>query len=316
MADRCDAGCFGHPRRHGPGHAVHRRPHVGKVQTSLASIHLVEEETILKTSVRGVCRAFVVTSLLALVLATIALGGCRKEAVKIGATSVPHAEILEFAKPLLEKEGIEIDIVEFNDYVQPNIQLADKQLAANFFQHIPYLEDFSAERNLDLTWIAKIHIEPMGIYAGKVKKLEDLKDGDQVGIPNDVTNAGRALALLEKAGLLKFKDGVGVKASVLDVEENPRNLRIVELNAEILPHSLADLAVAVINGNFAIQANLSPLNDALFIEDSDSPFANVLAVRTADKDDKVLKRIAEVLTSEEVRGFILEKYKGGVVPAF
>jgi D-methionine transport system substrate-binding protein len=270
----------------------------------------------LKTSVRGVCRAFVVTSLLALVLTTIALGGCRKEAVKIGATSVPHAEILEFAKPLLEKEGIEIDIVEFNDYVQPNIQLEDKQLAANFFQHIPYLEDFSAERNLDLTWIAKIHIEPMGIYAGKVEKLDDLKDGDQVGIPNDVTNAGRALALLEKAGLLKLKDGVGVKASVLDVEENPRNLRIVELNAEILPHSLADLAVAVINGNFAIQADLSPLNDALFIEDSDSPFANVLAVRTADKDDKVLKKVAEVLNSDEVREFILEKYKGGVVPAF
>jgi len=257
-----------------------------------------------------------VIGLVALVLMTVALGGCGKKAVKIGATSVPHAEILEFAKPLLKKEGIEIDIVEFNDYVQPNIQLADKQLAANFFQHIPYLEDFSAERNLDLTWIAKIHIEPMGIYPGKVKKLDDLKNGDQVGIPNDVTNAGRALALLERAGLIKLKDGIGVKASVLDVEENPRNLKLVELNAEILPHSLADLAVAVINGNFAIQAGLSPLEDALFLEDSESPFANVLAVRAADKDDEVLKKIAEILTSEEVREFILEKYKGGVVPAF
>jgi len=270
----------------------------------------------LRTSFRGAYRTFVVIGLVALVLMTVALGGCGKKAVKIGATSVPHAEILEFAKPLLKKEGIEIDIVEFNDYVQPNIQLADKQLAANFFQHIPYLEDFSAERNLDLTWIAKIHIEPMGIYPGKVKKLDDLKNGDQVGIPNDVTNAGRALALLERAGLIKLKDGIGVKASVLDVEENPRNLKLVELNAEILPHSLADLAVAVINGNFAIQAGLSPLEDALFLEDSESPFANVLAVRAADKDDEVLKKIAEILTSEEVREFILEKYKGGVVPAF
>lgn len=270
----------------------------------------------MRTSFRGAYRTFVVIGLVALVLMTVALGGCGKKAVKIGATSVPHAEILEFAKPLLKKEGIEIDIVEFNDYVQPNIQLADKQLAANFFQHIPYLEDFSAERNLDLTWIAKIHIEPMGIYPGKVKKLDDLKNGDQVGIPNDVTNAGRALALLERAGLIKLKDGIGVKASVLDVEENPRNLKLVELNAEILPHSLADLAVAVINGNFAIQAGLSPLEDALFLEDSESPFANVLAVRAADKDDEVLKKIAEILTSEEVREFILEKYKGGVVPAF
>jgi len=270
----------------------------------------------LRTSLRGVCRFFVSLGLVALVLMTVALGGCGKKAVKIGATPVPHAEILEFVKPLLEKEGIEIEIVEFNDYVQPNIQLAEKQLAANFFQHIPYLEDFSAQRNLDLTWIAKVHIEPMGVYPGKVKKLEDLKAGDQVGIPNDVTNAGRALALLEKAGLIRLKEGVGVTATVLDIEENPKNLKMVELNAEILPHSLTDLAVAVINGNFAIQAGLSPLNDALFIEDSDSPFANVLAVRSADKDDPVLKKIAEVLNSDEVRDFILEKYKGGVVPAF
>lgn len=270
----------------------------------------------LRTSIKGVGRVAVVVGFIALISLAVALGGCGKKAVKIGATAVPHAEILEFAKPLLEKEGIEIEIVEFNDYVQPNVQLADKQLAANFFQHIPYLEDFSAQRNLDLTWIAKIHIEPMGIYPGKVKKLEDLKDGDQVGIPNDVTNAGRALALLEKAGLIKLKDGVGVKATVLDVVENPRNLKLVELNAEILPHSLADLGVAVINGNFAIQAKLSPLTDALFLEEGDSPFANVLAVRKADKDDPVLKKIAEVLTSPAVKEFILDKYKGGVLPAF
>jgi D-methionine transport system substrate-binding protein len=274
------------------------------------------EEIVLTRTIISRGRIVLALCLIAVVSLSLVLSGCKSKSLKIGATSVPHAEILEFAAPLFEEAGIEVEIVEFNDYVQPNIQLADKQLAANFFQHIPYLEDFSAERNLDLTWIAKVHIEPMGVYPGKVDKLEDLKAGDQVGIPNDVTNTGRALALLEKAGLIKLKEGVGVKATVLDVVENPRNLELVELNAEILPRSLTDLGVAVINGNFAIQAGLSPLEDALFLEDGDSPFANVLAVRAADKDDETLKKIAEILTSSEVKEFLLEKYQGGVVPAF
>ncbi len=292
----------------------------------------------MKKTNKGGRRIVLVLSIVSLICLSIILGGCSKEepeggnvtgitppavgqpeqpkVVKIGATEVPHSEILEFAEPLFEKENIKVDVIIFNDYVQPNIQLSDKQLDANFFQHIPYLEDFSAERNLDLTWIAKVHIEPMGIYAGKVDKLDDLKEGDQVGIPNDATNGGRALVLLEKAGLIKLKDGVGVDATVLDIAENPKKLKITELNAEILPRSKADLAVAVINGNFAIQAGLSPLEDALFIEDSDSPFVNVLAVRTADKDDETLKKVVKVLNSDEVRQFILDTYGGGVVPAF
>lgn len=271
----------------------------------------------MKRSTFGKVRDLLAVTSIVLVSLSFILGGCqRKAAIKIGATSVPHAEILEFAKPLFEKEGVEVEIVEFNDYVQPNIQLEDKQLDANFFQHIPYLEDFSAERNLDLTYIAKVHIEPMGIYPGKVAKLEDLKSGDQVGIPNDSTNSGRALALLEKAGLITLKEGVGVDATILDIAANPKDLEFIELNAEILPRSLADLGVAVINGNFAIQAGLSPLTDTLFLEGGDSPFVNVLAVRTDDKDNETLKKVAKILNSEDVRKFIEDTYKGAVVPAF
>jgi D-methionine transport system substrate-binding protein len=258
----------------------------------------------------------VIFGLVALVSLSFLLSACGSEAIKIGATSVPHAEILEFALPLFEEEGLQVEIVEFNDYVQPNLQLADKQLSANFFQHIPYLEDFCAERGLDLTWIAKVHIEPMAIYPGKVETLDHLKAGDQVGIPNDVTNCGRALRLLDQAGLITLREGVGVEATVLDIVENPKDLNIVELNAEILPHSRSDLAVAVINGNFAIQAGLSPLTDSLFREDSDSPFVNVLVVRKEDEENPTLLKIAEILNGPEVRDFILETYEDGVVPAF
>lgn len=271
----------------------------------------------MRTAITGRTRLILVLGLVALLLLGAALSGCKKSSpIKIGATSVPHAEILEFVKPILEEEGIQIEIVEFSDYVQPNLQLADGQLAANFFQHIPHFESFIAERNLDLIWTAKVHIEPMGVYPGKTKTLEDLGDGDQIGIPNDVTNAGRALALLEKAGLIKLADGVGVNGTVLDIVENPRNLKIVELSAELLPRSLEDLDAAVINGNFAIQVGFSPLEDALFLEDGDSPYANIFAIRKKDKDDPALKRIAEVLTSSEVKEFILNKYEGGVIPAF
>lgn len=246
------------------------------------------------------------------------LSGCGDketgEVIKIGATEVPHAQILEFAQPLFEEAGLDVEIVEFSDYIQPNLQLADKQLSANFFQHIPYLEDFSAERNLDLTYIAKVHIEPMGIYPGKAAALEDLAAGSQVGIPNDATNGGRALLLLESANLITLEKGVGVEATVHDIAENPKNLKIVELNAEVLPHSLPDLGVAVINGNFAIQAGLSPLTDSLYLEGADSPYVNVLAVRKDDAENPALLKIAEILTGEEVRDFILEKYEGGVVP--
>ncbi len=254
--------------------------------------------------------------LVAVLAGMLLLSGCKSKALKIGVSPVPHAEILEFAEPLLSKEGIEIEIIEFSDYVQPNLQLADKQIDANFFQHIPYLESFAAERELDITWVARIHIEPMGIYSEKLSSLSDLEDGAEVGIPNDATNGGRALMLLENAGLLKLKEGVGISATVHDVIDNPKNLKFRELDAAMLPRSLQDFGIAVINGNFALQAGLSPTDDSLFLEDGNSPYANVIAVRNDSKEDPAIQKLVKVLTGPEVKKFIEDTYKGGVIPAF
>lgn len=236
--------------------------------------------------------------------------------IKVGASPVPHAEILNVVKPILEKEGIKLDIVEFTDYNQPNLQLADKQLDANYFQHIPYLEKFSKDHNLDLTYIAKVHIEPMGVYSKKVKNLNDLKEGASVAIPNDPTNGGRALLLLQKAGVLKLKDGVGINATVNDIAENPKKLKIQELEAATLPRVLQDVDAAVINTNYALEAKLVPTKDALAIESADSPYVNILAVRKGDENRPELKKLAEALNTPEVKKFIEDKYQGAVVPAF
>jgi D-methionine transport system substrate-binding protein len=236
--------------------------------------------------------------------------------LKVGATAVPHAEILNFVKPLLAKEGVDLQIVEFSDYVQPNMALADKELDANYFQHIPYLEKFSTEHNLALTYTVAVHIEPMGLYSKKVKAINDIAAGSEIGIPNDPTNAGRALALLEKAGLIKLKEGAGVKATVEDITENAKNLKFRELEAPLLPRSLDDLAAAVINTNYALEAKLVPTKDALIIEAKDSPYANVLAVRKGDENRPEIQKLSKILNSEAVRKFIEEKYQGAIVPAF
>ncbi len=237
--------------------------------------------------------------------------------LKVGATSVPHAEILREIKSDLEKEGVHLEIVEYDDYVQPNIQLADGEIDANYFQHIPYFESFTKERGItNLTYIAKIHIEPMGIYSKKIKDLSELKNGARVSIPNDPSNMGRALALLENAGLIKLKDGTSIKGTIQDIVENKKNLKITPLNAPMLPRSLEDVDISVINTNFALQGNLNPTKDALVIEDSNSPYANILAVRKEDKDKESIKKLAKALTSEKVRKFIEDKYKGAIVPAF
>ncbi|TYP49244.1 MetQ/NlpA family ABC transporter substrate-binding protein [Thermosediminibacter litoriperuensis] len=243
-------------------------------------------------------------------------GGDAKTTIKVGATPVPHAEILNVVKPLLEKEGITLEIVEFTDYVQPNLKLAEKELDANFFQHIPYLEDFSKEHNLDLTYIAKVHIEPMGIYSQKIKNLSELKEGATIAIPNDATNGGRALLLLQSAGVIKLRPDAGIKATVADIVENPKNIKISELEAATLPRVLPDVDAAVINTNYALEAGLVPTKDALFIESADSPYVNILAVRRGDESRPELKKLAEALNSPEVKKFIDEKYQGAVVPAF
>lgn len=237
--------------------------------------------------------------------------------LKVGATAVPHAEILEAAKPLLEKEGITLEIVEFNDYVQPNLALNDKELDANFFQHEPYLKNFMDEhKEVKLKNAAGIHIEPMGVYSKKITKLDELKDGATIAIPNDPTNGGRSLLLLEKAGIIKLKEGVGEKATVGDIAENKKNIKFQEVEAAQVPRTLDDVDAAVINSNFAMQVNLDPTKDAMFIEDSTSPYVNIIAVREDDENRPEIQALIKVLHSDEIKQFITEKYKGAVVPAF
>lgn len=245
-----------------------------------------------------------------------AQGSDKKVVMKVGATPVPHAEILNEIKPLLAKEGIDLQIIEFTDYVKPNLSLNDKEIDANFFQHEPYLKKFAADRKLDLVNLVAVHIEPMGVYSKKLKDIKNVPDGAKVAIPNDPTNGGRALNILAKAGLIKLKDGVGIAATVGDIVENPKNLKITEAEAAMLPRTLDDVDFAVINSNFAMEAKLNPTKDALFIEPKDSPYANIVAVRKGDENRKEIQALKKALTSPEVKKFIEEKYKGAVIPAF
>lgn len=240
----------------------------------------------------------------------------KKVVLKVGATPVPHAEILNEIKPLLAKDGIDLQIIEFTDYVKPNLSLNDKEIDANFFQHEPYLKKFAADRKLDLVNLVAVHIEPMGVYSKKLKDIKSVPDGAKVAIPNDPTNGGRALNILAKAGLIKLKDGVGISATVGDIVENPKNLKITEAEAAMLPRTLDDVDLAVINSNFAMEAKLNPTKDALFIEPKDSPYANIVAVRKGDENRKEIQALKKALTSPKVKKFIEEKYKGAVIPAF
>lgn len=265
-------------------------------------------------------RVFVIVVLGLFVLLLVGCGGDKtvqeERVIKVGATPVPHAELLKLVKDDMAKRGIRLEIVEFTDYVQPNLALASGEIDANFFQHVPYLEKFSEDHNLDLTYLAKIHIEPMGIYSSKIATLEELKPGSRVAIPNDPTNGGRALLLLAKAGLITLEDGVGIKATVNDITDNPDEIEIVELEAATLPRILEDVAAAVINTNYALEAGFVPVRDALYIEDSNSPFANVIAVKGTDLENEDLLELVKVLQSDNVREFIAEEYEGAVVPAF
>ena len=243
--------------------------------------------------------------------------GAASKSLKVGATAVPHAEILEVVKPILEKDGIKLDIVEFSDYVQPNLALNDKELDANFFQHEQYLKNFVEEhKEVKLKSAAGIHIEPMGIYSRKITDLKDLPDGAAVAIPNDPTNGGRALQLIAKAGLITLKDGAGDNATVQDIVGNPKNIKFNEVEAAQVPRTLEDVTAAVINTNYAMQVDLSPMKDALFMEDSTSPYVNIIAVREGDESRPEIQALVKATKSDEVKKFIEDKYKGAVVPAF
>ena len=254
---------------------------------------------------------------LTLSLAACSGGGDEKTTIKVGASPAPHAEILEVAKEILAEQNIELEIVEFNDYVLPNTSLEDGSLDANYFQHITYLNDFNETKGTHLASVAEVHYEPFAIYPGKAASLADLKDGDQIAVPNDGTNEARALMLLEANGLITLKADAGLSATKDDIAENPHNYDIVELEANQLTSRREDVALAVINGNYALGAGLTS-DQALAFEDaakSAGPYVNVLAVKEGNEDNEAIQALVEALTSQKVKDFMTEKYGSAVVPA-
>jgi D-methionine transport system substrate-binding protein len=252
-----------------------------------------------------------------LLAASFSLGAAaHAETLSVAATPVPHAELLEHVKPALARQGVELEVKVFTDYVQPNLQVAQKQLDVNFFQHKPYLDEFNANRGTDLVQVGQVHVEPFGAYSRKVKSVDALPEGATVAIPNDPSNGGRALLLLANHGLIKLKDPKNILATARDVAENPRKLKFRELEAATLPRVLDQVDLALINTNYALEAGLNPTQDALFIEGSDSPYANILVTRKDNAEAESVKKLVEALQSDDVRKFIEEKYKGAIVPAF
>lgn len=239
------------------------------------------------------------------------------DSLTIAATPVPHAEILEFVKPRLAKEGVDLQVKVFTDYVQPAVQVNEKRLDGNFFLHQPYLNEFKKNHKNDIEVpIAKVHVEPFAAYSTRHKKIADLPVGATVAIPNDPSNSGRALILLERQGLLKLKDAKNISATKKDIVANPKKLKFRELEAATLPRVLDQVDLALINTNYALEAKLNPVKDSLFIEDGNSPYANLLVAREDNKDRPAFKKLSAALNSPEVKQFIEEKYKGAVIPAF
>ncbi|WP_283606705.1 MetQ/NlpA family ABC transporter substrate-binding protein [Faecalispora anaeroviscerum] len=240
------------------------------------------------------------------------------QTIKIGASPTPHADILKKANELLKAKGYQLDIQEFNDYVQPNLALENKELDANYFQHITYLNDFNKEKGTHLVSAGDIHYEPFGIYAGKTKSLDALKDGATVAVPNDTTNEARALLLLQDQGLIKLKDGAGITATKNDITENKKNLKIQEIEAAQTARSLPDVDFAVINGNYAIAGGLK-VSDALASESNTSlaatAYVNVIAVREGEENNEGIKALVAVLRSDDIKKYINDTYAGAVVPA-
>lgn len=234
----------------------------------------------------------------------------------VAASPTPHAVILEQCVPILAEQGIDLVINQYSDYVVPNTAVEDGDEDANYFQHLPYLEEFNETRGTHLVSVAGVHIEPMGIYAGKTASLDELADGAVIGIPNDPTNEGRALLLLEAQGLITLDDSSNLSATPNNIVDNPKNLQFEEIEAQTLPSSRPDLDLAVINSNYALGAGLNPTTDALAIESGDSPYVNVLVVKEGNEDNPAIQALVEALHSDTIRDFINEEFDGAVVPAF
>lgn len=269
--------------------------------------------------------------LLALVLAVASLTACgssdkkddskkaeNKGTIKVAASATPHAEILEEAKKILKDKGWDLQVQVFDDYVQPNNVVESGDFDANYFQHIPYLEQFNKEKGTHLVNAGGIHYEPFGIYPGTKKKLDELAEGDTIAVPNDTTNEARALLLLEANGIIKLKDGAGLTATVKDIAENPKNVKIQELEAAQVPRVKDEVAFVVLNGNYALQAGFSVSKDSIAYEKSDSEaaktYVNVIAVKKGNENKPGIKALVEVLKSDEIKKFINDKYDGAVVP--
>ncbi|PWM05517.1 MAG: metal ABC transporter substrate-binding protein [Eubacterium ventriosum] len=237
--------------------------------------------------------------------------------ITVAASATPHAEILEEAKSLLKDKGYELEVKVFDDYVQPNNVVESGEFDANYFQHVPYLEQFNEEKGTHLVVAGKIHYEPFGIYPGTKKDLKDIAKGDKIAVPNDTTNEARALLLLQDNGIIKLKDGAGIKATVNDIEENPNNIEIVELEAAQVPRVVNEVAYVVLNGNYALEANYTVKKDALAYEKSDSEaaktYVNVIAVKEGNENSEKIKALVDVLKSDSIKKFINEKYDGAVI---
>lgn len=236
--------------------------------------------------------------------------------LKVGVTAGPHEQVAEKVKEVAKAKGLNIELVVFNDYVQPNKQLFEKQIDVNIYQHEPYLIKFNEDQKMNLVKVASAVNFPMGAYSQKIKSLDELKQGDKVSVPNDPTNEARALILLEAAKVIKLKEGVGVKATLQDIAENPKQIKFIELEAAMVPRSLSEVAAAAINTNFAMEAKLNPVKDSIFIEPKDSPWVNIIVARPDNRDDERIKKLIEAYQSQEIKKFIDETFKGSVITAF
>ena len=262
--------------------------------------------------------------ILSLVIGSVALTGCggkdsEDKTIKVGASPAPHAEILKEVESELEKDGYKLEVVEFQDYVQPNKALDAGDIDANYFQHKPYMDEFNAKQETELVSIGAIHYEPLGLYQGEKKSIDELAEGDKIAVPNDTTNEARALLLLESEGLIKLKKDAGLTATKQDVVENPKKLEIVELEAAIIPRSMSSVAMGVINGNYALSAGIKE-ETAITFESSDSAaaktYANIIAVKKGNEDSEKSKALLKAMTSDKIKKFIEKKYGKAVVPVF
>lgn len=238
------------------------------------------------------------------------------ETLTVAASAVPHAEILEQIKPVLAREGVNLQVKVFDDYVQPNVQVAEKRIDVNFFQHQPYLDKYNQSHGTHLVGVVPVHIEPFGVYSHRVKTLAQVAAGATVAIPNDPANVGRALLLLARNGLITLKDPHNILSTVRDIAANPKNLKIRELDAALLPRVLDQVDLAVINTNYALEAKLVPTRDAIALENGRSVYANLLVARPDNKNRAAVKKLAAALNSPQVKAFIEKKYNGSIIPAF